>query len=295
MKSKLLNLKKILYKNLYRRNTLKFQKRLKKRYKEFDKIRSSELFFRRLYEDDPLEKWQKIENWQALLENKLNSKAFAKKMGCRVSELYWTGGKQEFLNFDFSTLPKNYVIKPLVGKSTNNVFLMHGNKDLFSGNSFNKKELRTQLLKLFEVDNNLIVIIEEFIPNENGEFAIPQDFRIFTFNGEIPYLRVDYRSSLLKDRSIFYDTNWNKIDEKLMVFVTTEGNDVKPQHFEEMIEQARKLSKVYKKFIRLDFYNSVDGPVFGEFSYNPQNGLGYTEAGSTSILKYWDKHCKGLL
>ena len=42
--------------------------------------------------EDPAETWRCCPYWQRTLIQKWNSREFASKHGCRVPELYWSGG-----------------------------------------------------------------------------------------------------------------------------------------------------------------------------------------------------------
>lgn len=61
----------------------------------------------------------------------------------------------------------------------------------------------------------------------------------------------------------------------------------------EIIEQAITLSKTYELFVRIDFYATDNGAVFGEFTPTPGLGYGFTPFADKLLTSYWDKYCNG--
>src|SRR5690606_19263465 len=118
------------------------------------------------------------------LENKYNAKQFALKHSCKVAKLYWHGDEKEFSQFDLKSLPDKYTIKPIFGDSTKDVFLIDNGYNFFNSKFYNVKELEEKILELYKSRPGTELIIEEFLPNEKGEFVVPNDYRFYTFNGE---------------------------------------------------------------------------------------------------------------
>lgn len=56
-------------------------------------------------------------------------------------------------------------------------------------------------------------------------------------------------------------------------------SEAKPKFFENLIEIAESVSRDFPYVMRLDFYISTKGVVFGEFTPNPGNGNDFTEFG----------------
>ena len=274
------------FKNKFRR---RIEKREKILWKDPNVLRTIE---QRLFASDPIEKWKEMDHWQRLLENKLNAKEFAKKFDCKVAKLYWTGGENEFIQFSFSTLPDNFIIKPVIGQSSQGVFLMKDGFNLFDEKKYSNEELRAAITGLFQENPGLKLIIEEFLPNEEGKFEIPNDYRLYMFNGHLLFIRLDKRRKLKRERVSFYTFDWTLIDRKILEFADVIHTDPPPSHLNEMIENARKLSEQYETFVRLDFYDSLDGAVFGEFTSIPRQGKGFTTYGSRRLIEAWDEYCK---
>lgn len=110
--------------------------------------------------------------------------------------------------------------------------------------------------------------------NHNLENSDLIDYKFYCFNGEPVYCQV-IRDRHIKEAIDFYDMEWN-----LMPFVGLNpkcSNGViklaKPVCLTEMIEICRKLSQDIP-FARVDLYNIVDKPYFGEITFYPAGGFG---------------------
>jgi hypothetical protein len=270
-----------------------FPKRIRKRHETFwkdpnsEKIRNS-----KMSRDDSIDKWKDTPHWQRKLSNKFNAREFAIMNGCNVPDLYWKG--TDIDSFDFNTLPDHFVIRPTTGHSSNLVFVMANGTNLFDHKNYTDLQLKDILRKKVSENEHLEFLIEEFIKNEDGVYTIPLDYKFLCFNGEIASVVVIERLGPKEGLSYFYDEHWNKVDKLNFLYP---ANDEKqpPRCFQEMLAQAKRLSKAYGIFIRLDFYATDKGPVFGEFTPTPSLGRDFTPFGKKLLLDYWDKYCYGLI
>jgi glutathione synthase/RimK-type ligase-like ATP-grasp enzyme len=271
----------------------KFTKRIRARFDAFyrtPKVRST--LTRKLNCTDSLEVWQNSPHWQFQLNNKHNSHEFAKLYNCKVPELYWEGRDVQKIKFDL--LPESYVIKPNLGYSSKMVFLMQGSRNLFDNKNYSQNEIIEELSNTVAKDPELEFMIEEFAINEKGDSVIPDDYKFYTFNGEIACIQVINRTGRSKGATSFYDENWNQI-ERVQKDYLDGPKQTAPVCLEQMIENAKKLSKAYKIFVRIDFYATNKGALFGEFTPTPFRGNGFTSFGNKLLLRYWDKYCKGMI
>lgn len=111
----------------------------------------------------------------------------------------------------------------------------------------------------------------EFNETENENNGVI-DYKLLCFNGEfkIAFTCTDrYKSDGLK--VTFFNRNWEK-----QMFERHYPMDHKnipwPTSFEKMIELAEKLSEGYP-FLRVDFYEINNRPLFGELTFFPGNGF----------------------
>ncbi len=271
-----------------------FERRIWKRQQLlFDTDHKKELSNFKLFVSDDFSVWKNMECWQRRLENKLNAKEFVQKCGIRTAKRIWNGRLEDFANFDFSLLPENFTVKPVRGEATKNVFLMNNGTNLFEGKIYDEKLLRAKIQELYNSGIKEI-LIEEFLANEDGEFKVPNDYRFYVFNGHIKFIQLDKRSGFEKDQVSFYDENWKLIENKILVDAVTNNIDDPPKCFEEMKTSAVELSLHYKNFVRIDFYATNKGAVFGEFTPTPRKGKFLTKFGNKQLIHAWDNHVKDM-
>lgn len=268
-----------------------FAKRIKLRHQIFWKTPDAEVIRNTMMTaDDPMEKWRQGENWQRKLSNKHNAREFAKMHGCKVPNLYWRGRNVNSINF--AELPEAYVIRPTIGHSSNMVFLMHDNINLLDEKAYSNEEVRNILAEALSKNLRLEFLLEEFLKTEGGDYKIPVDYKFYMFNGEINSILVISRINSSKKVSNYYDENWNPI-QNLCEDYPKGAYQPPPTCFREMIKQAKELSRAYEIFVRIDFYATDKGSVFGEFTPTPGLGDGFTPEGELIFIDYWDSFCKG--
>lgn len=268
-----------------------FATRIKARGKIFWESPDSDYVINTIMQkSDPPEKWKDVENWQRKLHNKYNSREFARKYDCKVPELYWKG--KDFHTLNFENLPHQYVIRPTILHSSRGVFLMNNSINLMDGKSYSKEEIKEALATTLDQNLKIEFLVEEFLRTESGEYRIHDDYKFYMFDGKIASIQVINRVSAKGGCNTWYDENWNQM--KNITSNYSVGKVQKPPRcLPEMKEYARRLSKAYEIFARIDFYATDKGVYFGEFTPTPASGKGFTPAGDKFLADYWDRYCKG--
>ena len=113
------------------------------------------------------------------------------------------------------------------------------------------------------------VIAEEFIEGADGDLP---DFKFMCFNGEVKCSFVCTKRFSNEGLHVtFYDRDWQRLPFARKY--PTERQDIaKPEHYEEMVALAEKLSRNIP-FVRVDFYD-VNGKIyFGEMTFFPGSGF----------------------
>lgn len=270
----------------------KFAKRIKLRHNTFWNSPDAEIVRNTsMSADQPFNEWKDIKYWQRKLSNKYNSREFAKLHNCRVPELYWKGRNIAAINFD--QLPLHYVIRPTIGHSCNLVFLMANSVNFMDKQTYQPEDIKSLLSKALEENEYVEFLFEEFIKTEEGEYKIPDDYKFYMFNGEIARILVINRKGPKEGRISAYDKDWNIIESAPQNKYAKAEFQQPPNCFNEMTEQAKTLSRSYEIFVRIDFYATDKGAVFGEFTPTPGLGKDFSPKVDKLLLKYWNKFCKG--
>ena len=112
------------------------------------------------------------------------------------------------------------------------------------------------------------IFCEELLTDNNGN--VPNDFKIFCFNGKAHYIQVDL-DRFSKHERIFYDRNWIKQPFNIL-YPYSARELTKPKCLDLMLDLAEKIA-VGIPFARIDFY-SLPEIKFGEITFYPENGSG---------------------
>lgn len=290
IKDKVLGYIKILVDNS-EENDSEFTKRIKKRHKTFWNDPNAEIVRNTIMNaGDPIEKWKNVKNWQKKLSNKYNSREFAKMHNCQLPDLYWKG--RDYKTIDFDKLPENYVIRPTIGHSSGLVFLMDNSVNLMDGKIYSKEDIKEALATALDQNIKLEFLVEEFLRTEKGEYKIPDDYKLYIFNGEVATIQVINRLGPSKGFTTCYNESW-ELMENVNVYYAKGNYQPPPKCLKEMVEKAKELSKSYEIFVRIDFYATDKGAVFGEFTPTPFLGTNFTPFANTLFIDYWDRFCKG--
>lgn len=126
------------------------------------------------------------------------------------------------------------------------------------------------------------IICEKYLKNGSGR--LPEDYKIYCFNGVPQYVMVCVGREHGHPKFYFFDRDWKlaRINHDSM-HAAPDFILEKPACMELMFDYAAKLSKPFS-FVRADFY-AVDGQaVFGELTFTPCGGLDNVMPESMDVL-----------
>lgn len=181
-----------------------------------------------------------------------------------------------FDDIPLDTLPDKFVIKTTHGGGGNDVEIVH---DKQKWDSLKTRKRFTEALKKSiwrnyrewpYKDVPRKIIIEKLIEDESGDLM---DYKIFCFNGEPKFLKVDF-NRFTHHQANYYDHNWDLLPFGEVLCPPNPMHLIeKPKNLEEMFELARILASG-NKFLRVDFYNINGRIYFGEMTFYPASGMG---------------------
>jgi hypothetical protein len=210
---------------------------------------------------------------------------------CAVPELYWKGRDVDTINFD--KLPGHYVIRPTIGHSCNLVFLMKGGLNLLDKRTYTQKQILEVLKDALGKNQHLEFLLEEFVRTEKGQYKIPDDYKFYMFDGKIALIEIINRLGPSEGSFACYDEDWNLIPNIANSKYKTAAYQAPPACLSTMIEWAKKLSKAYQIFVRVDFYATDKGAVFGEFTATPGSAYYLTAVADNMLTRHWTEYCGG--
>ncbi len=188
-------------------------------------------------------------------------------------------------DIDFDSLPNEFVLKTTHGGGSGGVFICTDKSKLDARLVVEKmkKAMKGDVYRCYREwpykNVKRRIIAEQYIEIKNDDL---KDFKFFCFNGEPKYCQVigGRKTNMVID---FFDTDWNHQpfhEPKHYPFSAQIVN--RPHSFQLMLELSRKLSADIP-FLRVDFYEIGNHPLFGELTFFPTSGLGGFEPDK------WDK------
>lgn len=188
-------------------------------------------------------------------------------------------------DIDFDSLPNEFVLKTTHGGGSGGVFICTDKSKLDARLVVEKmkKAMKGDVYRCYREwpykNVKRRIIAEQYIGIKNDDL---KDFKFFCFNGEPKYCQVigGRKTNMVID---FFDTDWNHQpfhEPKHYPFSAQIVN--RPHSFQLMLELSRKLSADIP-FLRVDFYEIGNHPLFGELTFFPTSGLGGFEPDK------WDK------
>jgi hypothetical protein len=201
-----------------------------------------------------------------------------------LNELY--GVYDHPKDIDWEKLPEKFVVKWNFGSGFN---LFCTNKKTFDIKSATQKltkwKSKNPHLYLSVIHYKHIkrkIIVEKYIEGSNSE--IPEDYKLYCFNGVAKYIMVCNTRESGRTQFYFFNRDW----EFCPVYRDSMyGNENffmdKPQGIDKAIFYAENLAKPFP-FVRIDFYLSDGKPILGEMTFAPSGGFDVSKAIEDPIL-----------
>lgn len=202
-----------------------------------------------------------------------------------LTEIYGVWNSADEISFD--DLPEECILKITQSSGFNKICLKGYKKEQekiksqlqdwleFTNNKKNAEKLYK--IEKYYFDGKAQILAEELL--KTGDNAIPEDVRIYCFNGKAEFFTIDYDSVSQEGIKLHeYCRNVYDIDGNFLPYTFGRENDERYKehnitNLPEMIKVAEKLSKPFI-FVRVDLYNIKGRIVFGELTWIPMGGAG---------------------
>ena len=242
------------------------------------------------YFDEKIQ-WLKINEYHKEIytqcADKLKVREFVKSKGLEHILNKNIGVYKTVDEIDWESLPNKFVLKWNFGNGFNIICRDKSKLD--------KNEIFGQLKKWGKVKSHLIhaemqykkipkrIICEEFLQGRD-ENALPEDFKVYCFNGKPKYILVCEGREKGRPKFYFFDSNWNLARINKDSINAPDGFSLpKPQNLEELMLYSSKLSEGFK-FARVDFYIIDNTIFFGELTFSPSGGFDVYRLEETDLL-----------
>jgi hypothetical protein len=236
---------------------------------------------------DPDRVWRFCRYWQRTLLNKFNSREFVQRYDCRVPTLYWCG--RRIVDLPVESLSDSYVIRPVIGAASKRVYAVIGDHDLMSETTVTRANLRDRLVSEFGEVAAEPILVEEFVHSPGRSSELPREYKIHVFGDRIAAITVQERALRKPTLRQEVDAEWKRFPRALDPRATPGDTVEPPACLDEMLTSARRLATAFGTYVRVDFYATEAGPVFGEFSSTPGGGRHVTPFGDDYLGRLWNE------
>ena len=192
-------------------------------------------------------------------------------------------------DIDFNKLPDKFVLKCNHASGYN---IICKDKDKLDERK-TKKQLKKWVKKDYwamysEIQYKKIerkIVCEKFLESK-GENSIV-DYKVYCFNGKADFIMICIGRNTGHIKYYYMDKDWKVMKVNDLGMETLDDFQIeKPKCVDKMFEYAEKLAKPFE-FVRVDFYDYKDKPVFGELTFTPSACVDtdYTEQGCLQLGK----------
>lgn len=189
--------------------------------------------------------------------------------------------RPEDVNFD--NLPQQFVLKTTHGGGSTGVVIC---KDKFTLDKNRvikelKKSLRQDIYQKYREwpykNVQRRIIAEQYLEDVDNPDEDMIDYKFYCFNGKPQFCQV-IGGRHTQETIDFYDMNWQHQEFIGLIGLNTKAVNssfiqCRPRHFDKMKEIAHILSQGIA-FSRIDLYDTIERPYFGEITLYPFSGLG---------------------
>ena len=234
--------------------------------------------------NDSEDKFHCCAYWQRRLTNKLSAREFAIKHGVPVPELYWYG--KNVADIPFKTIGPKYVIKTSFGTASKDVLVMVDGVNLLDNKPYDEEKIREFFKeKMQKVTPFGYLMIEEFL-GSGARNEIAKDYKCHVFGGTVHFIQVIV--DRINKLNNWYTREWEEVTKEMDSSMKRGKGVNRPTYLNELISYAEKLGKAYgRKYVRIDFYITGRGCVFGEFTATPSGGFGRSWYGNRVFSRLW--------
>lgn len=227
--------------------------------------------------------WLKIYNRKPEYTTMVDKYAVKQYVADRIGEKYiipTLGVWENFDDIDFSTLPRQFVLKTTHGGGGGGVVICRDKSsfDKVKAKNIIEKSMKGDIYKsLREWPYKNVpkhIIAEKFMTSE--KYSMPaelRDYKFFCFNGKVRFFKIDF-GRFIEHHANYYSPegellDFGEVNVPRMPEVTLEI----PSNISEMIKIAEVLSKGMP-FLRVDLYDINGNIKFGECTFYPASGTG---------------------
>lgn len=230
----------------------------------------------------------------ARLSRKPEMRAFVADLGLPLPRLL--AGPVALGDVPWADLPETVVIKPENDGDSRGVILAQAGHDRMARTPIEgglEAYVRARHGALYG-DRPQRVLVEEALVDveaaRDPALVIPRDFKVYCVAGHAGLVRIHDRNAPDGRRGLLTCDRAGRIQPLSHKHWPEAPHTPPPPGWERLIGMAEALSRALPWLLRLDFYLTPEGPVFGEFTTYPNAGRGLTPHARRTLLQMWELH-----
>jgi hypothetical protein len=187
-----------------------------------------------------------------------------------------------------------FVLKP-TDDSGQCTFIMSGGRNLLDRTPVALSEIRQALQDYQSRRPDASFLVEEFLTQNSATpgDVIPLDYKLHMFDAHLRLIQVD-------DRNVFYSRdplnrqqgwfagNWTPAPHRIRVRQEEAIDFRRPDRLEEMTEIACRIAAACGDYVRVDFFDTLEGVTLGEVTPFSHSGRGFTKFGDLTLSQAWE-------
>jgi TupA-like ATPgrasp len=129
------------------------------------------------------------------------------------------------------------------------------------------------------------LLVEPYI---SSVAALPVDYKFWVFSGKVALIQVISNRGTNAVAQAFYDINWVRQPFTGKAIKGDSSNVPPPNSMAKMVVAAETLAEDFS-FVRVDFYEANNQPLFGEMTFYPASGFSpfQPEAYDKQVGEFW--------
>ena len=226
------------------------------------------------------------------LANKHIGKATARRMGLPTAETFVSGSRDVVV--DYLPYYDKVTLKPITANGSRGVrcLIAQGDShfDVLSQVPVSRQEISERMARLEESGGMKDGwMLEELLLPPSGTAKPLDDFKFYCFHGEIACIlhKENYWNRRWLARYKWYDANWDQVD--VGKYNADIGEAMRPPESSAALSEmaVRASLRITVPFMRIDLYDTVNGPIFGEFTPRPGNRDEFSREWDGILRSYW--------
>ena len=158
------------------------------------------------------------------------------------------------------------------GPAREGVRVVTRGRELLLGVPATTAELRRRYSVARRALSPVPLVIEEFVRSEDGSYRLPPELKCHVFGGAVAAVELVERVVSEAHSRRYYTPSWGTFPDPMHTNMPISAVRSRPEGLEPMVALAARIGAELGTYMRIDFFASMGGVFFNEFSIDPRPG-----------------------